>query len=31
MGQLFAKMLTLSGYQVRILEQDDWPRAARAA
>lgn len=27
MGQLFAKMLTLSGYQVRILEQHDWPRA----
>ncbi|QCT22466.1 bifunctional chorismate mutase/prephenate dehydrogenase [Jejubacter calystegiae] len=27
MGQLFAKMLTLSGYQVRILEQEDWPRA----
>ncbi|MTD39403.1 bifunctional chorismate mutase/prephenate dehydrogenase [Erwinia sp. CPCC 100877] len=27
MGQLFAKMLALSGYQVRILEQEDWPRA----
>ena len=27
MGQLFAKMLTLSGYQVRILEKDDWSRA----
>ncbi len=26
MGQLFAKMLTLSGYQVRILEKDDWSR-----
>ncbi|HAU7228520.1 TPA: bifunctional chorismate mutase/prephenate dehydrogenase, partial [Salmonella enterica subsp. enterica serovar Wangata] len=27
MGRLFEKMLTLSGYQVRILEQQDWPRA----
>jgi chorismate mutase/prephenate dehydrogenase len=27
MGQLFAKMLTLSGYQVRILEKDDWSQA----
>ncbi|EOI3466461.1 bifunctional chorismate mutase/prephenate dehydrogenase [Cronobacter dublinensis] len=27
MGQLFEKMLTLSGYQVRILEQQDWPQA----
>ncbi|WP_105577035.1 bifunctional chorismate mutase/prephenate dehydrogenase, partial [Cronobacter sakazakii] len=27
MGQLFEKMLTLSGYQVRILEQEDWPQA----
>ncbi|MDU6412042.1 MAG: bifunctional chorismate mutase/prephenate dehydrogenase [Yersiniaceae bacterium] len=27
MGQLFNRMLTLSGYQVRVLEQDDWPRA----
>ncbi|POD98039.1 bifunctional chorismate mutase/prephenate dehydrogenase [Pectobacterium odoriferum] len=27
MGNLFEKMLTLSGYQVRVLEQDDWPRA----
>jgi chorismate mutase/prephenate dehydrogenase len=27
MGQLFAKMLTLSGYQVRILEKDDWAQA----
>ena len=28
MGRLFEKMLTLSGYQVRILEKDDWARAA---
>ncbi|MGX2008266.1 prephenate dehydrogenase/arogenate dehydrogenase family protein, partial [Enterobacter asburiae] len=28
MGRLFVKMLTLSGYQVRILEKDDWARAA---
>lgn len=28
MGRLFEKMLTLSGYQVRILEQHDWERAA---
>ncbi|MFP9229592.1 bifunctional chorismate mutase/prephenate dehydrogenase [Pectobacterium cacticida] len=27
MGRLFEKMLTLSGYQVKILEQEDWPRA----
>lgn len=27
MGRLFEKMLTLSGYQVRILEKDDWPHA----
>lgn len=27
MGRLFDKMLTLSGYQVRVLEQEDWPRA----
>jgi chorismate mutase/prephenate dehydrogenase len=27
MGQLFSRMLTLSGYQVRVLEQEDWPRA----
>ncbi|ELU4685165.1 bifunctional chorismate mutase/prephenate dehydrogenase, partial [Salmonella enterica] len=27
MGRLFEKMLTLSGYQVHILEQQDWPRA----
>ena len=27
MGQLFARMLQLSGYQVRILEQEDWPKA----
>ncbi|BAN97288.1 chorismate mutase [Plautia stali symbiont] len=27
MGRLFEKMLTLSGYQVRILDKDDWPRA----
>ncbi|MTH48424.1 bifunctional chorismate mutase/prephenate dehydrogenase [Intestinirhabdus alba] len=27
MGRLFEKMLTLSGYQVRILEQQDWDRA----
>lgn len=28
MGRLFEKMLTLSGYQVRILEKEDWARAA---
>lgn len=28
MGRLFEKMLTLSGYQVRILEKDDWRRAS---
>ncbi len=27
MGGLFEKMLSLSGYQVRILEKDDWDRA----
>ncbi|MDU1924175.1 chorismate mutase, partial [Enterobacter sp.] len=27
MGRLFEKMLTLSGYQVRILEKEDWPHA----
>ncbi|HEY0211961.1 bifunctional chorismate mutase/prephenate dehydrogenase [Acerihabitans sp.] len=27
MGGLFKKMLLLSGYRVRILEQEDWPRA----
>ncbi|WP_192459229.1 bifunctional chorismate mutase/prephenate dehydrogenase [Musicola keenii] len=27
MGRMFDKMLTLSGYQVRILEQGDWPQA----
>ena len=27
MGRLFEKMLTLSGYRVRILEKEDWPRA----
>lgn len=27
MGQLFVKMLTLSGYQIRILEKDDLPHA----
>lgn len=27
MGRLFEKMLTLSGYQVRILEQQDWSHA----
>ncbi|XBS70648.1 bifunctional chorismate mutase/prephenate dehydrogenase [Acerihabitans sp. KWT182] len=27
MGRLFEKMLTLSGYRVRILEQEDWSRA----
>ncbi|MBO8133934.1 MULTISPECIES: bifunctional chorismate mutase/prephenate dehydrogenase [Dickeya] len=27
MGRLFDRMLTLSGYQVRILEQEDWPQA----
>ncbi|CAK9885957.1 MAG: T-protein [Candidatus Erwinia impunctatus] len=28
MGQLFDKMLTLSGYQVKTLDKDDWERAA---
>lgn len=27
MGRLFEKMLTLSGYQVKILDKDDWDRA----
>lgn len=27
MGRLFDKMLTLSGYQVRLLEKEDWSRA----
>ncbi|ELV2783898.1 bifunctional chorismate mutase/prephenate dehydrogenase [Enterobacter cloacae] len=27
MGRLFEKMLTLSGYQVRILEKEDWAKA----
>ncbi|WP_395754886.1 bifunctional chorismate mutase/prephenate dehydrogenase [Edwardsiella ictaluri] len=27
MGRLFARMLRLSGYQVRILETQDWPQA----
>ncbi|KAB8308241.1 bifunctional chorismate mutase/prephenate dehydrogenase [Erwinia endophytica] len=27
MGRLFEKMLTLSGYQVRILDKDDWEQA----
>lgn len=27
MGRLFERMLTLSGYQVRILEHEDWARA----
>ncbi|VDZ82082.1 T-protein [Kluyvera intermedia] len=27
MGRLFEKMLTLSGYQVRTLEKEDWARA----
>ncbi|MFP1830534.1 bifunctional chorismate mutase/prephenate dehydrogenase [Lonsdalea quercina] len=27
MGRMFDKMLTLSGYQVKTLEQEDWPRA----
>ncbi|SLM62018.1 MULTISPECIES: bifunctional chorismate mutase/prephenate dehydrogenase [Dickeya] len=27
MGKLFDRMLTLSGYQVRILEPEDWPQA----
>ncbi len=27
MGRLFEKMLTLSGYQVRILEKEDWEHA----
>ncbi|AIX49076.1 bifunctional chorismate mutase/prephenate dehydrogenase [Pantoea eucrina] len=29
MGRLFEKMLTLSGYQVRILDKEDWDRADR--
>lgn len=28
MGQLFSRLFTLSGYQVRTLEAEDWPRAA---
>ena len=28
MGQLFAKMLNLSGYQVKILDKEEWPQAA---
>ncbi len=27
MGRLFHKMLSLSGYQVKVLEQEDWPQA----
>ena len=27
LGQLFSQMLTLSGYQVRILDKDDWANA----
>lgn len=27
MGQLFQRLLTLSGYQVQILDQGDWPQA----
>ncbi|EKN3347734.1 bifunctional chorismate mutase/prephenate dehydrogenase [Yersinia ruckeri] len=27
MGQLFSRMLLLSGYQVKTLEQEDWPQA----
>ncbi|WP_111739501.1 bifunctional chorismate mutase/prephenate dehydrogenase [Leminorella richardii] len=27
MGQLFGRLFQLSGYQVRILEQEDWPNA----
>jgi chorismate mutase/prephenate dehydrogenase len=27
MGRLFTRMLELSGYQVNVLEQDDWPQA----
>ncbi|QCR37023.1 bifunctional chorismate mutase/prephenate dehydrogenase [Nissabacter sp. SGAir0207] len=27
MGQLFQRMLALSGYQVRVLEQEDWAQA----
>ncbi|WP_075183562.1 bifunctional chorismate mutase/prephenate dehydrogenase [Pantoea sp. 1.19] len=27
MGRLFAKMLTLSGYQVRVLDKEDWAAA----
>lgn len=29
MGRLFEKMLTLSGYEVRLLEKEDWPDAER--
>lgn len=28
LGQLFAQMLTLSGYEVRILDKQDWTKAA---
>lgn len=28
MGRLFERMLRLSGYQVRILDKEEWPRAA---
>lgn len=28
LGSLFVRMLESSGYEVRILEKDDWPRAA---
>ncbi|MDQ3382189.1 MAG: bifunctional chorismate mutase/prephenate dehydrogenase [Actinomycetota bacterium] len=28
MGRMFGRMLTLSGYLVRTLDKDDWPRAA---
>lgn len=27
MGRLFNRLLTLSGYQVRVLDQEDWPQA----
>lgn len=27
MGQLFGRLFALSGYQIRVLEQEDWPNA----
>lgn len=27
MGRLFTRLLELSGYQVKVLEQEDWPQA----